>query len=74
MVGPMFKQQTNCEVNYTVKTQRNSTQLNSTKATQKQLRWVRHSTHLEPTPPHPYTNFSVTSRPVRELKFGTDTH
>ena len=33
-----------------VKTQRNSTQL---KATQKQLRWVRHSTHLEPTPPHP---------------------
>ena len=36
-----------------VKTQRNSTQLNSTKATQKQLRWVRHSTHLEPTtPPH----------------------
>ena len=33
-----------------VKTQRNSTQL---KATQKQLRWVRHSTHLEPTPPTP---------------------
>ena len=39
-----------------VKTQRNSTQLNSTKATQKQLRWVRHSTHLEPTPPTPPTH------------------
>ena len=56
-----------------VKTQRNSTQLNSTKATQKQLHWVRHSTHLEPTPPTPPTtiNFSGTSRPARELKFGT---
>ena len=57
-----------------VKTQHNSTQLNSTKATQKQLRWVRHSTHLEPTPPHPThttPNFSGTSRPARELKFGT---
>ena len=35
----------------------NVTQLNSTKATQKQLRWVRHSTHLEPThttPPTPH--------------------
>ena len=40
-----------------VKTQRNSTQL---KATQKQLRWVRRSTHLEPTqPPHTTPNFSV---------------
>ena len=61
---------------YIVKTQRNSTQLNSTKATQKQLRWVRHSTHLEPThtthTTHPTTiNFSGTSRPARELKFGT---
>ena len=55
----------------------NVTQLNSTqlKATQKQLRWVRLSSHLEPTPPpHTTPNFSVTSRPVRELEFGTDTH
>ena len=55
-----------------VKTQRNSTQ-----PKKKQLRWVRHSTHLEPTPPtphHPTPNFSGTSRPARELKFGTDTH
>ena len=58
----------------------NVTQLNSTqlKATQKQLRWVRHSTHLEPTPPTPPhpppTNFSGTSRLARELKFGIDTH
>ena len=51
----------------------NVTQLNSTQSNSKQLRWVRHSTHLEPTP-LPRTNFSVTSRPARELKFGTDTH
>ena len=25
-------------------------------------------------PPPPHTNFSATSRPARELKFGTDTH
>ena len=36
---------------FIVKTQRNSTQL---KATQKQLRWVRHSSHLEPTPPQTF--------------------
>ena len=24
--------------------------------------------------PHPHRNFSVTSRPARELKFGTDIH
>ena len=58
-----------------VKTHRNSTQLNSTKATQKQLRWVRHSTHLEPThTTHTTINFSVPSRRARELKFGTETH
>ena len=55
-----------------VKTQRNSTQL---KATLKQLALeldtvVTCSTH----PTHPTTNFSTTSRPARELKFGTDTH
>ena len=36
---------------------------------------VRHSSHVFPTtttPPN--TNFSATSRPARELKFGTDTH
>ena len=49
-----------------VKTQRNSTST-QLKATQKQLRWVRY-------PPHPTINFSVTSSPARELKFGTDTH
>ena len=55
-----------------VKTQRNSTQL---KTTLKQLALelytvVTCSTH------HPTTtkNFSATSRPARELKFGTDTH
>ena len=51
-----------------VKTQRNSTQRNS-KATSV---GVRHSSHVYPTPPT--TNFSATSRPARELKFGTDTH
>ena len=57
-----------------VKTQRNSTQLNPTL---KQLALeldivVKCST----TPPHhpTTTNFSATSRPARELKFGTDTH
>ena len=50
-----------------VKTQRNSTQLNS-KATSV---GVRHSSHVFH---HPRTNFSSTSRPARELKFGTDTH
>ena len=50
----------------------NVTQLNSTqlKATQKQLRWVRHSSH----PRHPTPNFSGTSRRARELKFCTTTH
>ena len=42
----------NLELNI-VKTQRNSTQLNP-KQLLKQLRWVRHSTHLEPTH-HPQT-------------------
>ena len=39
-----------------VKTQRNSTQL---KATQKQLRWVRHSTHVFPTTPPPQQIFQA---------------
>ena len=64
-----------------VKTQRNSTQLNSTQSNCKSnfvgldtvLTWnPPHPTH--PTPPHATPNFSVTSRPARELKFGTDTH
>ena len=37
----------------------NVTQLNSTKATLKQLRWVRQSTHLEPTPPTPPQTFQA---------------
>ena len=39
----------------------NVTQLNSTqlKATQKQLRWVRHSSHLEPTTAHTQTFHSL---------------
>ena len=51
----------------------NATQLNS-KATSV---GVRHSSHVFPTtpPPHPTTtNFPATSKPPRELKFGTDTH
>ena len=54
---------------FIVKTQRNSTQLNS-KATSV---GVRHSSHVYPTHPTPPT-FSNTSRPARELQFGTDTH
>ena len=59
-------------IKFIVKTQRNSTQLNS-KATSV---GVRHSTHVfHPPPHHPTTaNFSATSRPARELKFGRDTH
>ena len=53
-----------------VKTQRNSTQLNS-KATSV---GVRHSSHVFHPPTPPNTNFSATSRPTRELIFGTDTH
>ena len=58
------------DILYIVKTQRNSTQLKATSV------GVRHSSHVFPTtpPPPPPTNFSATSRPARELKFGTDTH
>ena len=54
----------------------NVTQLNSTqlKATQKQLHWVRHNSHLEPTTTTTTIKFSVTSRSARKLKFCTDTH
>ena len=48
----------------------NVTQLNS-----KQLK--RNFVGLDTVPTcstHPTTNFSGTSRPARELKFGTDTH
>ena len=59
------------KTNLIVKTQRNATQLNS-KATSV---GVRHISHVFPTPPHPPpTNFSVSCRPARELKFCTDTH
>ena len=56
-------------LNKIVKTQRNSTQSKTTNV------GVRHSSHVfhPPTPP-PNTNFPATSRPARELKFGTDTH
>ena len=53
-----------------VKTQRNSTQNNS-KATSV---GVRHSSQVFPPPHPPYHKLSATSRPARELKFGTDTH
>ena len=55
----------------------NPTQLNSTQRNSKATSvGVRHSSHVFPTPPpHPTTttNFSNTSRPARELQFGTDT-
>ena len=54
-----------------VKTQRNSTQLN---ATLKQLALELDIVVKCTPPPHPTTNFPATSRPARELKFGTDTH
>ena len=57
---------------FIVKTQRNSTQSNS------KSNFVGLDIVLTWNPPHPThpprTNFSVTSRPARELKFGTDTH
>ena len=54
----------------------NPTQLNSTQSNSKATSvGVRHSSHVFPTPPPTTTtNFSATSRPARELKFGTDTH
>ena len=33
-----------------------------------------HKMTVQTTPPNPHTNFSATSRPARELKFGTDIH
>ena len=53
----------------------NPTQLNSTRNNSKVTSvGVRHSSQVfHPTPPTT-TNFSATSRPARELKFGTDTH
>ena len=59
------------EIRELSKTKRNSTQNNS-EATSV---GVRHSSQVfPPPPPHPTTNFPATSRPARELKFGTDTH
>ena len=61
---------------YNMLSKPNATQPNS-KATSV---GVRHSSHVfhpttHPTQPHPTTtNFSATSRPARELKFGTHTH
>ena len=58
-----------------VKTQRNSTQLNPTL---KQLALELDTVVTCSTPPHHHhpttTNFPATSRPARELQFGTDTH
>ena len=54
----------------------NPTQLNSTQNNSKATSvGVRHSSQVF-HPPHPTTttNFPATSRPARELKFGTDTH
>ena len=63
---------------FIVKTQRNSTQLNSTQSNSK-VTLVGLDTVPTCSPPHHHhptttTNFSGTSRPARELKFGTDTH
>ena len=49
----------------------NVTQLNS-KQLKSNFVEVRYSSQLEPTTPH--TNFSVTSRLARKLKFCADTH
>ena len=59
-----------------VKTQRNSTQLNSTQSNSKSnFVGLDIVPTCSPTPPTTTTtNFSGTSRPARELKFGTDTH
>ena len=55
-----------------VKTQLNSTQLISKKL---KSNFVGLDIVLTCNPHHqPTHNFSVTSRPARELKFGTDTH
>ena len=54
-----------------VKTQRNSTQL---KTTLKQLALELDTVVTCSTPPPPPTNFPASSRPARELKFGTDNH
>ena len=53
----------------------NATKLNSTQSNSKS-NFVRLDIILTWNPPHPppRTNFSVFSRPARELKFGTDTH
>ena len=68
-IPPQENNGVNC-LHYLVLSKPNATQLNSTL---KQLALeldtvVTCSTH------HPTTNFSATSRPARELKFGTDTH
>ena len=59
-----------------VKTQRNSTHLNSTKSNSKSnfVGLDSVATWNPPHTTHPHTNFSVTSRQARELKFGTETH
>ena len=52
----------------------NPTQLNSTQRNSKATSvGVRHSSHVFHHPTTT-TNFSATSRPAGELKFGTDTH
>ena len=76
-----YKQQRQslCPKNYPsqiVKTQRNSTQLNPTQSNCKS-NFVELDSVVTWNPPHPHhttPNFSGTSRPARELKFGTDTH
>ena len=55
----------------------NVTQLSSTQLKQLKSNFVGLDIVLTwnpPPPPHPTPNFSGTSRPARELKFGTDTH
>ena len=72
---PQENNRVNC-INYLVLYCQNPTQLNSTQHNSKASSvGVRHSSHVfHPTPPTPRTNFPTTSRPARELKFGTDTH
>ena len=58
-----------------VKTQRNSTQLNPTlKQLALELDIVVTCSTTPPPHPTPPTNYPDSSRPARELKFGTDTH
>ena len=63
---------------YNMKYCQNPTKLDSTQLYSKQLKSNFLGLDIiatwNPPPHYTHTNFSVTSRPARELKFGTDTH